>query len=166
MNVIQRLRHQAGITQQELATSGGTSQSTIAAYESGSKSPTLRTVENLARSQDLELSVDFKPRMTIEEQRSLAFHRAIGDLIRKSPELVVNRARENLVKLSGMHPDAGVLFEKWREWLGLPLEVLIEKILDPRREACEMRQVSPFSGLLNAQQRTEVLRCFREKYRA
>jgi transcriptional regulator with XRE-family HTH domain len=165
MNIIQRLRHQTGITQQELATSGGTSQSTIAAYESGSKSPTLRTVENLARSQNLELRVDFKPPMTREDLRSLAFHRAIADLLRKNPELIVKRTRKNLGKLASMHPDAGTLFDKWREWLSFPLETLIEKILDSQQEACEMRQVSPFSGLLNAQQRTQVLRDFRKEYR-
>ena len=96
MNIIQRLRHQTGITQQELATSGGTSQSTIAAYESGSKSTTLRTVEKLTRSQNLELRVDFKPPMTREDLRSLAFHRAIADLLRKNPELIVKRTRKNL----------------------------------------------------------------------
>lgn len=165
MSIIQRLRQQAGITQQELATSGGTSQSTIAAYESGQKSPTIRTVEKLARSQNLKLCVDFKPPMTREDLRSLAFHRAIADLLRKSPELIVKRARKNLGKLAKMHPDAGFLFDKWREWLSFPLEILIEKILDPQQETCEMRQVSPFSGLLNAHQRTQVLRGFREEYR-
>lgn len=165
MNIVQHLRHQAGITQQELATSGGTSQSTIAAYESGSKSPTIRTVEKLARSQNLELNVDFKPPMTREDLRSLAFHREIANLLHKNPESIVRRARKNLEKLAGMHPDARTLFDKWREWLGLPLEILIEKFLDPQQEACEMRQVSPFSGVLNAQQRAQVLLGFREEYR-
>jgi len=35
----------------------GISQSIIAAYETGAKSPTFRTIENLARSQYLELVV-------------------------------------------------------------------------------------------------------------
>ncbi|MCP4767869.1 MAG: helix-turn-helix transcriptional regulator [Gammaproteobacteria bacterium] len=166
MNIIQQLRHQAGITQQELANAGGTSQSTIAAYESGSKSPTLRTVENLARSQNLEFRVDFKSPMTREDLRSLAFHRAIADLLREDPEFIVRRARGNLAKLASMHPDAGTLFDKWREWLSFPPTILIDKILDQQQENCEMRQVSPFSGLLNAQQRTQVLHGFREEYLA
>ena len=166
MNIVRHLRHQAGITQQELATSGSTSQSTIAAYESGSKSPTLRTVENLARSQNLELCVDFKAPMAREDLRSLAFHRAIADLLRENPELIVKHASKNLGKLASMHPGAGTLFDRWREWLSFPPEILIEKILDPQQGACEMRQVSPFSGLLNAQQRTQVLHGFREEYRA
>lgn len=165
MNIIQQLRRQTGITQQELATSGGTSQSTIAAYESGSKSPTMRTIENLARSQNLELRIEFRPPMTREDMRSLAFHRAVAELLRTNPEFVVSRARKNLERLTSMHPNAGTLFGRWREWLSLPFEILIKKILDPQQEACEMRQVSPFSGLLNAQQRTQVLRGFREEYR-
>jgi transcriptional regulator with XRE-family HTH domain len=166
VNIIRRLRHQAGITQQELATSAGTSQSTIASYETGSKSPTVRTVEKLARSQNLELNVDFKPPMTREDLRSLVFHREIANLLRQNPEYVIRHARKNLEKLASIHPDAGILFEKWQEWLGLPLDILLEKIQDQRPEACEMRQVSPFSGLLNAQQRSQVLRAFREVYPA
>ena len=102
--------------------------------------------------------------MTREDLRSLAFHRAIADLLRKNPELIVKRARKNLEKLASMHPNAGTLFDKWREWLSFPFEILIEKILDPQQETCDMRQVSPFSGLLNARQRTQVLRGFREEY--
>jgi hypothetical protein len=124
----------------------------------------MRTVENLARSQNLELRVDFRPPMTREDLRSLAFHRAIADLLRANPESSVNRARKNLERLAGMHPYAGTLFDQWRDWLSLPLEILIEKILDPLPEASEMRQVSPFSGLLNQQQRALVLHGFREEY--
>ncbi|MCP4472296.1 MAG: hypothetical protein GY815_16730 [Gammaproteobacteria bacterium] len=69
-------------------------------------------------------------------------------------------------KLASMHSGAGNLFEQWREWLSLPPDILIEKILNPLPEASEMRQVSPFSGLLNSQQRALVLRRFREEYRA
>jgi hypothetical protein len=124
----------------------------------------MRTVENLARSQNLELRVDFRPPMTREDLRSLAFHRAISDLLRANPESSVNRARKNLERLAGMHPYASTLFDQWRDWLSLPLEILIEKILDPLPEASEMRQVSPFSGLLNQQQRALVLHGFREEY--
>jgi len=67
MNTVQKLRQQTGVTQQELAEMGGTSQSTIAAYETGTKSPTLRTIENLARSQNLEMVVTYIPQMARED---------------------------------------------------------------------------------------------------
>ncbi len=163
MNSVQDLRRQAGITQRELAEMGGTSQSTIAAYETGAKSPTLRTVENLARSQNLEMLVTYMPQMTREDKRSLAFHRAIVEILRKDPDPILSRAIRNVEKLGKMHPGAQMLFNQWKEWLTLPLKNLISKILDPFPEAREMRQVSPFSGVLSPKQRARILRRFRKE---
>ncbi len=164
MNIIQHLRRKTGITQQELAAMAGTSQSTIAAYERGSKSPTLRTIDNLARSQGLEVVVNYLPRMTREDRRSLAFHQAIADIIIKSPESSICRAKHNLQKLLQMHPGAMQLLEKWQIWLDLPVDSLLVNILDPAPEAREMRQVSPFSGLLSANDRLRIVKQFRKDY--
>ena len=164
MNIVRNLRHQTGITQQELAEIGGTSQSTIAAYETGTKSPTLRTVENLARSQNLEMLVTYLPRMTREDKRSLAYHRAIVENIRKDPVPILRRAIQNVDKLARIHPGAQTLFDLWKEWLRLPHDILASRILDPFPEAREMRQVSPFSGVLGPKQRARILRQFRKEY--
>jgi transcriptional regulator with XRE-family HTH domain len=164
MNIVRDLRRQTGITQRQLAELGGTSQSTIAAYETGTKSPTLRTVENLARCQNLEVVVTYLPQMTREDKRSLAFHRAIVEILRKDPVPILSRAVRNVEKLAKMHPGAQMLFDQWKDWLTLPLEGLALKILDPLPEAREMRQVSPFSGVLSPKQRTRILRQFRKEY--
>jgi DNA-binding XRE family transcriptional regulator len=58
VNAINVLRHLAGLTQQELAARAGTAQPTIAAYEASRKSPTLRTLEKLARAAGAILSTD------------------------------------------------------------------------------------------------------------
>ncbi len=164
MNIVKNLRHQACLTQQQLAEMGGTSQSTIAAYETGTKSPTFRTVENLAKSQNLEILVSYLPRMTREDERSLAYHRAIVEALRKSPAPIYARAKKNLEKLHKMHPDTQILLNQWQVWLTFPLENLISKILDPYPQAREMRQVSPFSGVLSPKQRTQILRQFQKEY--
>ncbi len=164
MNIVQNLRRQTGITQRQLAEMGGTSQSTIAAYETGAKSPTLRTIENLARSQNLELLVTYLPQMTREDKRSLAFHRAIVEILRKDPVTVMNRAIRNLERLAQLHPGAKTLFNQWKDWLTLPVEALVLKLLDPFPQAREMRQVSPFSGVLSPKQRSRILRQFRKEY--
>ena len=166
MNIIRNLRRQTGTTQQELAEMAGTSQSTIAAYEAGTKSPTLRTVENLARSQNLELLVAYMPQMTREDRRSLAFHRAIIETLRKDPAPTLTRAKQNLERLIRMHPGAKKLLHQWKDWLALPLEDLISRILDPFPVAREMRHVSPFSGVLSPKQRTLILRQFRNEYQS
>ena len=60
MNVtlLERARHDAGLSQEELATRAGTSRTTVSAYEHGRKSPTLATVERLLDSAGFKLSVN------------------------------------------------------------------------------------------------------------
>lgn len=56
--LLERVRHDAGLSQEELATRAGTSRTTLSAYEHGRKSPTLATVERLLDSAGFELSVN------------------------------------------------------------------------------------------------------------
>ena len=70
MSEIRRLRKTVGVTQAALADAAGTSQPTIAAYETGRKSPTLGTVKRLAESVGLAMSVNFHPPLTREDRRS------------------------------------------------------------------------------------------------
>jgi hypothetical protein len=108
--------------------------------------------------------VTYLPQMTREDKRSLAFHRAIVEILRKDPVPVLSRAKRNLEKLTNMHPGAHMLFDQWKDWLTLPLENLASRLLDPLPEAREMRQVSPFSGVLSPEQRARILRRFRKEY--
>jgi len=162
MNVVKALREQAGLTQQQLAARAQTAQSTIAAYESGRKSPTLRTLERTARAAGLELHVSFAPPMSREDRRSLAFHRAVAARLAADPKRTLDRARRHLRLLSRQHNHAAPLLRQWRCWLDLPQQELIFRILDPGEYARDMRQTSPFAGVLSARERATVLRDFRE----
>jgi len=165
MNVVRHLRRHARVTQQELAASAGTSQPTVAAYESGSKSPTLRTLHQFANALGYELFVSFQPPMTREDRRSLAFHEAIADHLRQDPTGHVDHARKNLVRLGKLHPHAGSLLSRWSRWLDLSMDDLISRMLDTDAAAREMRQVSPFSAVLSANERAKVLKEFRRDFR-
>ena len=161
MNEVQELRRQASVTQQELASLGGTSQSTIAAYESGRKSPNLRTLERLARALGLELHCVFTPPMTREDRRSLAYHSAITDKLAHDPD-VVERARGTLALQVKQHPHARPLLSIWEAWLDLPVPQLITQMLSPDMLARDMRQVSPFAGVLTPGERSRILKRFNQ----
>lgn len=163
MNLIRQIREQAGLSQQKLALAAGTSQPTIADYESGRKSPTVRTLQKLASASGLEFVASFVPAMTREDKRSLAFHRAIVRKLEENPEPVLKRVRANLGKLHKLHPDAAALFHEWGKWLELSVPELQSKLMDPDLEAREMRQVSPFSGILSAKERADILRAFQKE---
>ncbi|MBI3295113.1 MAG: helix-turn-helix transcriptional regulator [Deltaproteobacteria bacterium] len=159
------MRRQAGLTQTQMAKRAGTSQPTIAAYEGGTKSPTLSTLQNLAASLGLELTVIFTPAMTREDRRSLAYHRAVAEVLRRDPDSARKLARRNLKTMTSIHVGPEALFKSWSEWLSRPLEELILRMLDPSQEGRDLRQVSPFAGLLSSKERIKVINQFRKDER-
>lgn len=161
MNWIRLLRHQAGMTQQALAVRAGTSQPTVAMYESGAKSPTLSTIRKLSACVGLDPVISFIPRITREDRRSLAYHQVIADKLEKDPAAVINKAQLNLDELERRQPGAQGLLQRWKEWLQLPPHALSERMRDLGMEAREMRQVTPFAGLLTARERADVLKQLR-----
>lgn len=134
----------------------GTSQATIAAYESGRKSPTLRTLSRLAKSVGLEATVSFHPAMTREDRRSLFLHRVIADKLVEAPEQVLVRARSNVDRTLDRQPGAARLLLEWRRILDSSVERIVEVMIDPGVHARDLRQVTPFAGVLDASERADA----------
>ena len=65
-DLLERVRRQAGLSQEALAARAGTSRPTLSAYEHGRKSPTLATVERLLDSAGFELVAE--PRVRFAER--------------------------------------------------------------------------------------------------
>jgi len=163
MNAIRLLRDLSDLTQAELADAAGTSQPTIAAYEAGRKSPTLRTLRRLAEAVGLEATVAFHRPMVREERRSLHLHRAIARRLERTPEVVLARARNTLSLMRENHPEAEQLFREWEVLLDRPVSELVPALIDPSPRGRELRQVTPFAGVLTAKERAEVYQSFREE---
>ncbi len=166
MNSIRRLREASGLTQQQLAHAAGTSQPTIAAYEGGVKSPTLRTLERLADGAGFLVHVEYVPPLTREDRRSLALHAAIAVRLRDNPVPVLLIARASLARMRTLHPGARPLLDEWRVLLRRPLSALLPVLRDPSPWARELRHVTPFTGVLSAAERTRVYRDFAHAERA
>ncbi len=162
MNPIKSLRDKASITQAQLAESGATSQPTVAAYESGRKSPTINTVVRLAGSVGLEPSIEFHPPMTREDRRSLSLHRAIAQRLMEGPAEVLTLARENLARMNARAGESAWLKE-WDLLLARPVDALLPVLADRSPWARELRHVTPFAGVLSAAERAAVYAGFREK---
>ncbi len=64
-SLLERVRHEAGLSQEEFAARAGTSRPTISAYEHGRKSPTLATASRLLDTVGYELVAE--PRITFTE---------------------------------------------------------------------------------------------------
>ena len=166
MNEMRTLRQSAGVTQSRLAELAGTSQPTIAAYESGSKVPNLRTLRKLARALGLEVRLQFVPAMTREDRRSLALHEVIAKRLIEDPVAVLERARITLDLMTEKHPSAASLLTEWDAILHRPTSEIADVLLDPRPRARELRQVTPFAGILTPAERAKVYRRFAASERA
>ena len=59
--VLRQARSRAGLTQRELARRAGVSQSVVAAYEGGSREPSLATLAALVEATGISLTVDLGP---------------------------------------------------------------------------------------------------------
>jgi transcriptional regulator with XRE-family HTH domain len=160
MNPILALRTACSLTQQQLAEAAGTSQPTVAAYESGRKSPTWRTVERLADAAGYHADLRIVPALTREDRRSLALHAAIAEHLRAEPEHVLSKARASLARMRSQNPGARQLLDEWKVLLRRPVSALLPILVDAEPWARELRQVTPFTGILSAKERKEVLHDF------
>lgn len=160
MNPVRELRQQVGVAQADLARRGETSQPTIAAYESGTKSPTFRTLERLAASVGKELHVVYVPVMTREDRRSLELHRAIASKLLTQPDAMTLKAKQNIVRMTRSNPHASPLLSEWRRLLRRSAPEIADLLVDPRPHARELRHVTPFAGVLTPAERWSVYRRF------
>lgn len=163
MEPIRQLRLLMGLTQRELALRGQTSQPTIAAYEAGRKSPSFATLSRLAAYVGREAAMTYSPLMTREDRRSLWLHGSIAAEFRKKPNEVTSRALKNLKVMQQANPGARELLHEWRRILKGSPEHVIEAMLDPRQHGRDLRQVTPFAGVLSGKKRAEVYRSFRDR---
>lgn len=160
MEPIRALRERAGLTQQALARAGGTSQPTIAAYEAGSKSPTVETLQRLAGAVGFSAVVAYTMPLTREDRRSLALHRAIARRLAEDPAAILAQARRNLAGMRARRGQAAQLLAEWDVILDRPVAAVVEALTDPGEWARELRQVTPFAGALSASERGVVYRSF------
>ena len=160
MDPVRALRERAALTQQSLARAGGTSQPTIAAYETGRKSPTMHTLQRLASAVGLQATIAYTTPLTREERRSLALHRAIARRLADDPAAVIAQARRNLARMRARPGQAMQLLREWEVILDRPVPALLSVLTDPAEWARELRHVTPLAGVLSASEREVVYRAF------
>lgn len=161
MNPVRVIRAVAGMTQHQLSDSAETSQPTVAAYESGAKSPNWRTVERLAGSVGLSCYPLVSTPLTRDQERSIVLHAAIANGLRVRGGEVVEVARQNISRMRSVNPHASPLLDEWERILEGTVNQIVARMLDPSEHGRDLRQVTPFAGVLTPAQRAAAYRSFR-----
>lgn len=104
--------------------------------------------------------------MRREERRSLWLHRAVAGRIAIDPEGTLALARANLARMRAAHGSDIVWLRHWAAILGRGPEEVMRVLTGENPVSAELRQNSPFAGVLTDRQRSLALRAFRRAERA
>lgn len=159
---LQRCRDRAGLTQQSLADAAGTSQPTVAAYEAGRVTPNVDTLARLLEACGYTIDVvpdTDAPRWTRVEEKSLALHRQIAARLLQDPAPTLRKARANLAKLrSADRGHASRWLDEWSDLLDRPTDEIVIVMLARTQQGIDLRQMTPFAGVLTDAERRRALR--------
>lgn len=103
------------------------------------------------------VAMDHEDALETSRARSIALHAEVARRLAEDPALVERakaRVRRWLVDGNVARPWAVA----WQAWLDLPLTELCARLVERSDEAQDLRQVSPFAGVLDARTRWRVLR--------
>ena len=105
-------------------------------------------------------------RLNREQRRSLWLAYAVAGRIVEHPEHAVAVARANLERLRGsVRGEALRWLDEWQRLLDGPIEELLRTLIDPSPQSRELRQNSPFAGVLSPSERERVLNAWRTNER-
>jgi hypothetical protein len=98
----------------------------------------------------------------LAEERSLALHREVARRLRERPELL-DAARERVRSWLESGCVSRHWAEAWNDVLEGTLDDVIAVITDSSQRPRDLRQSSPFAGVLDPRKRWEILRRYRER---
>ena len=105
--------------------------------------------------------------LTRDQERSLWLHRVVAGRLAVSPDGVLAQAERNLERLLEVHPTgmAARWLMKWRTTLDSGLDAVFDVLTSTAPLAIEMRQNSPFAGVLDVEDRQAALASFQAHWR-
>jgi excisionase family DNA binding protein len=100
--------------------------------------------------------------LTREERRSLWLNRVVAGRVAQDPTRVLSHVRRNLDRFERIHEGTSVTrwLRRWREVLDAGPEAVMEMLTSTTPEAAELRQNSPFAGVLSERERMAALASF------
>lgn len=115
------------------------------------------------RREDVEALLHPKQQLTRDQLKALWLHGAVVGQLVTNPDEVLSKARANLDRLLQQH--RGTMTEiwlmRWKDTINQGAKAVLEALTSQDPDGVELRQNSPFAGVLSEQQRRQVLEAFR-----
>ncbi|RMI12718.1 DNA-binding protein [Cellulomonas triticagri] len=112
------------------------------------------------RRRDLERVRFSTSRVSADQRRALRLAYAVAGKIAQDPDGVRRQAQQNLTALRARHARGrpAVWLAQWQDLLDGPVDDLLDALTSPSQRSRELRQNSPFAGVLTEDERAAVLR--------
>lgn len=111
------------------------------------------------RRVDVEALMPARP-LRREALRSLWLHRAVAGKFVADPPGAIALARRNVRRFREIHPRAGVWLDAWEQILDAGPESILDVLTSSMPFAIDLRQNTPFVGILSETERQAILRAF------
>jgi hypothetical protein len=102
--------------------------------------------------------------LTREAERSLWLNRVVAVRIAEDPDRAIAIAQGNLERMEAAQATANPWLRAWRSALDAGVDIVLGILTSREPEAIELRQNSPFAGVLDYRERERVLEGFREHW--
>jgi len=108
-----------------------------------------------------------RPELTRDQLKALWLHRAVAGRLVGDPDGVLAKAAANIERLRQVHPRgmATMWLDRWRSILDAGAEAVLSMLTSRSPDAVELRQNSPFAGVLSEAERHAVLAAFASHWR-
>lgn len=112
----------------------------------------------------LSTSTQSRPRLNRDQRQSLWLHGAVAGRVVGDPDGTLEHARRNLQRLRRAHTGRGSVrwLDRWQSIIQTGPEAVLETLTSNTPVAIELRQNSPFAGVLSDEERRGILTAFRE----
>lgn len=162
-----RVRHDVGV--RELARRLGVSPATVQSWERSEERGVARlaTIDKALRAIGEQLLVTTSPIAASrelerrEDRVSLELHRSVARHLVDDPDATLAKAPANLRgrRANSQGALAGALLDEWeRLTAGRHIGALVDILLGTDQHAIDMRQLSPFAGVLSQDERVAAIR--------
>lgn len=106
------------------------------------------------------------PGSTRDDRQSLWLHTAVAGRIAKDPKSALRKASANIRLMRRAHRQPSPWLARWQQIVDLGPEAVIKALVGDTAESRELRQNSPFAGVLTTRERSLALDAFRSVARA
>lgn len=170
--VVRARRERLGLSQRAAARSCGIPQSMLSRIESGETQPSIETLQRVLSGLGADLLLEARPSAEAgegrrEKQRSLWLNRAVVGELTRDPDRVMAIARANIARWRDVHahrPGILAALDQWGKILDAGVEAVVAVLTGHSEAAEDLRQNTPFAGVLTQEQRDQALGSFRTEW--